>query len=317
MIIYLKKEKEEQEKLSQTQHQNANQKIEELLEQQKVLRKELEERPTIDQIQYLKNQVAVLQSIESFDENDLLLLNFNEKEKSSFQLLELKNKKLQSNLTQLSISQQELTQKIQDLTSLNQSLNESLIKKVELINQLEEDLLSFKNNPSNFSSSLFVSSKNQTSSSSQSNSTDPSSSSSQDVLTILSSQRDRFKERAFQLEKKIEILQNELKNKSNLLQMTKDDNYKLYEKIRYLQSYSPKHLKLDIENLEKYKQVYDDPFSSFKKREKKQKYDNMSTAEKVIYNTSSLFLANKYTRLFILFYNLLLHSLVFYVLSRY
>ncbi|KAM9991941.1 hypothetical protein ACTFIZ_012602 [Dictyostelium cf. discoideum] len=180
------------------------------------------------------------------------------------------------------------------------------------------------------------------------------------MLDIVISQRDRFKTKIVELESDKSKLEKQLDSCRQELSSLKTDNIKLYEKIRFLQSYDKNktgggvnnankeiHSKrnnsgfeksfdvergLDIpssssssssqggpETEEKYGKLYEEsinPFLSFNKKEKYRRYREMNTAERVILNGSRFFLSNKYSRLFLFIYSVLLHLMVFLTLYR-
>ncbi|KAN0040502.1 hypothetical protein ACTA71_008839 [Dictyostelium dimigraforme] len=186
------------------------------------------------------------------------------------------------------------------------------------------------------------------------------------MLDIVIGQRDRFKAKIVELESDKSKLEKQLDSCRQELSSLKTDNIKLYEKIRFLQSYDKNkagggsgsssggnkeiHNKrnnsgfeksydvergLDIpsssssssshsvsggpETEEKYGKLYEEsinPFLSFNKKEKYRRYREMNTAERVILNGSRFFLSNKYSRLFLFIYSVLLHLMVFLTLYR-
>jgi len=137
------------------------------------------------------------------------------------------------------------------------------------------------------------------------------------------------------LDLKVGELTNEITN-------LRADNVKLYEKIRYLQSYDNKgagnttaqstlglvnkgkKVARDIENPDsdisvenRYKDIYEDelnPWTTFNRKERYQRYKELNPAEKVTLNLSQFFLSHKYSRLFLFCYAVLLHLLVVFTL---
>ncbi len=57
------------------------------------------------------------------------------------------------------------------------------------------------------------------------------------MLQVVCNQRDRFKQRIAELEKENKELQHKMDTTNNEMKSLKNDNIKLYEKIKYLQSY--------------------------------------------------------------------------------
>jgi len=149
---------------------------------------------------------------------------------------------------------------------------------------------------------------------------------SADMFEIVCGQRDRFKTRLTEVERENELLAKQLESLRNELLVFRTDNVKLYEKIRYLQSYGDISSKRGVlsdaerqatfheDELEgKYGQMYEDninPFTIFNRKERYKRYRDLNTAERVILNGSRFFLSNKSSRLFLFFYSVALHILV-------
>jgi len=114
------------------------------------------------------------------------------------------------------------------------------------------------------------------------------------------------------------------------LESLRADNIKLYEKIKYLQSYgilNKSRTTVDLESNKgevdevdmKYSKLYEDsvnPFVIFNRKEKYQRYKELNAAEKVILNSGRFLLSTKFTRTFLFFYSVLLHVLVFLTLYK-
>ncbi|KAK3083131.1 hypothetical protein FSP39_014842 [Pinctada imbricata] len=139
------------------------------------------------------------------------------------------------------------------------------------------------------------------------------------ILPIVQSQRERYRIRAQELEahslgqqQQISLLQNEIDK-------LRSDNVKMYEKIRFLQSY-PKKGGTGSEDAEtRYSTQYEeklDPFSTFSRKERQRKYMNLKPYDKVTLSMGRFIMGNKTARTFAFFYTVLLHSLVFLVLYK-
>lgn len=107
------------------------------------------------------------------------------------------------------------------------------------------------------------------------------------------------------------------------------DNVKLYEKIRYLQSYSgsqtaaqrtrgggggPDHV------LNKYSSQYEDsisPFQEFSSNERKRRYMNLNPGDRLTLTLGRAVLGNKHARLIFVAYAIIVHLLIFVVLYKY
>jgi homeobox protein cut-like len=172
-------------------------------------------------------------------------------------------------------------------------------------------------------------------------------SSSKALLPIVQAQRERFRQRNAELEEEQE--QN-VKQLTLLQAQVKDltaDNVKLYEKIRFLQGYQAGRFKNgdggnDVSvNVEakyesviyyvafekyrisflycRYRNRYEerlDPFASFSQQERQRRYGQLNVAEKILLSFVQFMVSNKIARLFIFFYSVLLHILVFMVLMK-
>lgn len=168
------------------------------------------------------------------------------------------------------------------------------------------------------------------------------------MLDIVAGQRDRFRTRTQELEdenrKTMERLERVLADLDGL----KSDNVRLYEKIRYLQSYgqtnsSSSGIMADDANvkvssrsrlgsvaigfedddaaggvLDKYRSMYEEmvnPYTLFNRRERHKRLSEMSAPERLTFRASQRVLRTKASRLFVFFYVMALHMLVFFVLA--
>uniref|UniRef100_A0A8C3IZF5 Protein CASP n=1 Tax=Chrysemys picta bellii TaxID=8478 RepID=A0A8C3IZF5_CHRPI len=119
------------------------------------------------------------------------------------------------------------------------------------------------------------------------------------LLSIISSQRERFRTRNQELEAENRMMQHTMQALQSELDNMRADNIKLYEKIKFLQSYPGRGGSSDDTEL-RYSTQYEerlDPFSSFSRK-------------------GRLILSNKTARTIAFFYTLLLHCLVFLVLYK-
>ncbi|XP_069134221.1 protein CASP-like [Argopecten irradians] len=141
------------------------------------------------------------------------------------------------------------------------------------------------------------------------------------LLPIVQSQRERYRLRAQELEahslgqqQQITLLQNEIDK-------LRSDNVKLFEKIRFLQSYPTKgstpYSGEETEN--RYSSQYEeklDPFSNFSRKERQRRYMNLKPYDKITLSMGRFIMGNKTARTVTFFYTILLHSLVFLVLYK-
>jgi len=146
--------------------------------------------------------------------------------------------------------------------------------------------------------------------------------SSNSLLLIVSSQRERFRARNNELEAENYTLQQNMQRMQNEADSLRADNVKLYEKIKYLQSYSTStSAKVAIDaTASRYSSQYEenlDPFTSFNRKEKQRKYMNLSPPEKVTLGLSRMVLSSKLARTLFFFYMLFMHCLLYIILYKY
>ncbi|XP_057604067.1 protein CASP isoform X6 [Hippopotamus amphibius kiboko] len=138
------------------------------------------------------------------------------------------------------------------------------------------------------------------------------------LLSIISSQRERFRARNQELEAENRLAQHTIQALQSELDSLRADNIKLFEKIKFLQSYPGRGGGSDDTEL-RYSSQYEerlDPFSSFSKRERQRKYLSLSPWDKATLSMGRLVLSNKMARTIGFFYTLFLHCLVFLVLYK-
>ncbi|XP_034461048.1 cut-like homeobox 1b isoform X5 [Hippoglossus hippoglossus] len=138
------------------------------------------------------------------------------------------------------------------------------------------------------------------------------------LLSIISSQRERFRSRNQELEVENRSLQQTMQALQNELDSLRADNIKLYEKIKFLQSYPSKAGGSD-DTVMRYSSQYEerlDPFASFSKKERQRRYLSLSPWDKATLSLGRMILSNKVARTIAFFYTLFLHCLVFLVLYK-
>uniref|UniRef100_A0A4W6CST9 Protein CASP n=1 Tax=Lates calcarifer TaxID=8187 RepID=A0A4W6CST9_LATCA len=138
------------------------------------------------------------------------------------------------------------------------------------------------------------------------------------LLSIISSQRERFRSRNQELEAENRSMQQTMQALQNELDSLRADNIKLYEKIKFLQSY-PSRAGGSDDTVMRYSSQYEerlDPFASFSKRERQRRYLSLSPWDKATLSLGRVILSNKMARTVAFFYTLFLHCLVFLVLYK-
>uniref|UniRef100_A0A3Q3D8W0 Protein CASP n=1 Tax=Hippocampus comes TaxID=109280 RepID=A0A3Q3D8W0_HIPCM len=135
------------------------------------------------------------------------------------------------------------------------------------------------------------------------------------LLSIISSQRERFRSRNQELEAESRSMQQTMQALQNELDSLRADNIKLYEKIKFLQSYAGRAGGSD-DTVMRYSSQYEerlDPFASFSKKERQRRYLSLSPWDKATLSLGRVILSNKMARTVAFFYTLFLHCLVFLV----
>jgi homeobox protein cut-like len=160
------------------------------------------------------------------------------------------------------------------------------------------------------------------------------------LLQVVCAQRDRLQQRVIDLEAESSALTSVREEAKQL----REDNVKLYEKIRYLESYSAdlpdrRRRRRDLEAAtvgsaaggssgggehddveRRYRPLYEaavSPFAQFATSERERRYGSLSGVERVVMWGSSIFLRNKASRIILFVYMTALHVMVFVVLNRY
>ncbi len=143
------------------------------------------------------------------------------------------------------------------------------------------------------------------------------------VANIIMAQRDRLRTRCDALEAERDSFKRELQAQVDAAESLRADNTKLFEKMRYLQSYGNNNVSssrpyarhnsrdLDLEALEQRYEASVDPFRQFSKTERQRKLQQMSPMERAVYVVAKAMLGTKEMRTFLFFYVLAMHVLVF------
>ncbi|GAV01269.1 hypothetical protein RvY_12008-2 [Ramazzottius varieornatus] len=152
-------------------------------------------------------------------------------------------------------------------------------------------------------------------------------------IPILERQLERLREKLKELEASNHELQTTTMAVKAEMKAVKVDNVRLYERIRYLQSYegrkSEHRIAMDTSGASqrtpshdaesRYSSAYEaklDPFSSFNRAERQRKYDALNPVDKVTLAVSNAILGSSISRKAFFIYALLLHLLVFVVVYK-
>ena len=132
--------------------------------------------------------------------------------------------------------------------------------------------------------------------------------------SILLQQRDRLKQALVQLEAEKAELTLSLDSQTSVIQQLTTDNINLTEKVRYLSSqFGAKEGVSSAET--RYVKIVDEtnnPFQKFQQGVSKMHMNQLSSADRLTLSASSYVLGTKNLRMFLLFYALSLHLLVFF-----
>lgn len=146
------------------------------------------------------------------------------------------------------------------------------------------------------------------------------------LLTIVQSQRERFRARVHDLEHENSIQTQTIQSLNQEIEQMRLDNVKLYEKIKFLQNYRGsgstqfKSTFNDDEAGRKYANQYEeqlDPFSKFSRSERQRKYTSLSAHDKITLNMGRFILGNKVARTFVFIYTILIHCLLYLILYKF
>jgi len=278
-----------------------------------------------DDYDEIKRELNILKIIE-FGERDH---SSTESTKSLEKLLLEKNRGLQTENTNLKVKSNGLQDKCDSLQKQNREAIHTIKEQKDLILQLENDVLNLNSLPSTFRGQgegeatpaphTEIVEKAVQGVLQEAEKPDPSSSES--LFSIVSSQRERFRARNLELEAQTRHQQQQITSLQNEVDSIRSDNIKLFEKIKFLQSYPSQHAQVNVndDSVSKYSSHYEeriDPFTAFSRKEKQRRYTNLSAAEKVTLNMGRFVLSNKIARTIVFFYTILLHLLVFLVLYK-
>jgi len=287
----------------------------------------------------IKREINVLKMIEFSNQDDS---DFQEKcmlAKPLEKLLLEKNKSLQSDCTSLKVNNGELAGKYGELQKNYNEASRTINEQKELITQLEADVMNVRGSSRVLPSSLYrgegVGAASPSSDAEAVTKAvqdfdmdivdEMDKQTSESLLPIISSQRERFRQKNLELEAQTRHQHRQINTLQNDVDTVRQDNIKLYEKIKFLQSYPTKNTSTSVhinddDSVKRYSSQYEeriDPFSLFSKKEKQQRYNNLSAPEKVTLSMGRFILSNKIARTLVFFYTIMLHCLVFVVLYKF
>ncbi|OOQ90396.1 putative Golgi membrane protein (Coy1) [Penicillium brasilianum] len=289
----------------------------------------------------------------------------NSKDKSSLeQLLMARNKKLTDELAVLRVSTRDLQGQLESLRGELSSTKKELDKSRGLSTTLENDLLRVQEEAANaFPSSAMSVAGTYTSryphSSRRSGAVSPTSSiisgfdqsstsantmeairageavgGGSGLLPMIQAQRDRFKKKNAELEEELSKMYSTVKSLRQEVSTLQKDNLSLYEKTRYVSTYSrgqgastsassfanaPSSASIYASGdaPDRYQSAYEariSPFAAFRGRESTRAYKRMTLPERIVFSLTRVILANRTSRNLFAGYCFALHILLFVIL---
>lgn len=241
-------------------------------------------------------------------------------------LLVAKNRRLLEDLTKLRVAHDELLSQHNKSEEGTESLRTELNRIRALNEKLENDLMSLNKGESDKTdrgaglAGLDIGGKPDRGSS-------PAPGNDTSILPIVTSQRDRFRQRNAELEEELRRQFETISDLRTEIKSLQADNLKLYEKVRYMQSYRDNvgpsgsqagtstpggtaamlngALRSRDDEIGRYKDKYDEslnPFEAFKGREAQRAIQALNPLERAVFALTRAIIGNKRSRsLFILY----------------
>ncbi|KAI9060254.1 hypothetical protein FKP32DRAFT_1595655 [Trametes sanguinea] len=261
-------------------------------------------------------------------------------------LLATKNKRILEELTKFRILHAELETALQSVQSQLAATESELEKQRALNEKLETDLLQMDQrkgdggangvspSPANGTSTpvdvLAELGKKPSESSARNTPIPFAPSADTSILPIVTAQRDRFRQRNAELEEELRKQFNIISELRAEVKSLQADNLKLYEKVRYMQSYredtSSRPSTLDplpsnsagrSDDMSKYRARYEEamnPFQAFRGREATRAYESLNVLERGVLVLTRAILGNRRTRTAFIFYAISLHLVTVFTL---
>ncbi|CEL60960.1 Protein CASP OS=Saccharomyces cerevisiae (strain ATCC 204508 / S288c) GN=COY1 PE=1 SV=2 [Rhizoctonia solani AG-1 IB] len=245
-------------------------------------------------------------------------------------LLMAKNRKLLEDLTKIRVAHSELESSLQAVSEEIIHTRTELEKQTALNERLENDLLQINQRASNNAvekeetvpsgqdglSGLNLGRKSTNIERAATPQPDNS------ILPIVTSQRDRFRQRNAELEEELRKQFESITELRNEIKTLQSDNMKLYEKVRYMQSYrdegSASWSSVTAQantDLGKYRTMYEDslnPFQAFRGQEAARAAQDLNVVERTVLVITRQVLGNRRARTAFIAYAFFLHGLVLY-----
>nr|CDS16625.1 cut homeobox 1b [Echinococcus granulosus] len=276
----------------------------------------------------IKRELEVLRSIEfqHQDGDPLAMMD----EPLEFRLLR-KTDQLQNRIASISSERDRIESKLMALQKTNADMAEREAQQKALIARLEEDLnrASTWHHQKRANTSSYVGNGDEVVESASPltdlliyEQEEKSIAAESSILDIVQNQRDRLREQNRELEENLLAMRQQLITSQTEVESLRQDNVKLYEKIRFVQAYSPStssSLDRDDAVLARYSSAYEErlnPFRQFGQQERQRRYQALLPHEKIMHNLGRIIISNRGARLATFAYVLVMHLLVFLVLYK-
>ncbi|CUA66883.1 Protein CASP [Saccharomyces cerevisiae S288c] [Rhizoctonia solani] len=245
-------------------------------------------------------------------------------------LLMAKNRKLLEELTKIRVAHSELESSLQAVSEEVVHARMELEKQTSLNERLENDLLQINQRTSNGATEEEIAPSSQDGlsglnlgrkSTNVERAVTPQPDNS--ILPIVTSQRDRFRQRNAELEEELRKQFESISDLRNEIKTLQSDNMKLYEKVRYMQSYrdegSASWSSVTAQantDLGKYRTMYEDslnPFQAFRGQEAARATQDLNVVERTVLIITRQVLGNRRARTAFIAYAFFLHGLILYI----
>ncbi|KAL5485305.1 hypothetical protein ACEPAI_7947 [Sanghuangporus weigelae] len=255
-------------------------------------------------------------------------------------LLATKNKRIIEELTKLRVAHSDLESRMAELSEELRLTKSELEEKRTLNERLELDLLQLEahkplangvrsttgtemsKDPLDLADLDLGRAKSAQDTSERSTPIPFASSADTSILPIVTSQRDRFRQRNAELEEELRKQFQTLSELRSEVKTLQTDNLKLYEKVRYMQSYrEDAQSQLNPlpaarqDDLSKYHARYEEsmnPFEAFRGREATRAYQALNPLDRVVFSLTRAILGNRRARTIFICYAVALHILVMF-----
>eukprot|EP00960_Hanusia_phi_P044864 756872-Hanusia_phi.AAC.3 len=317
----------------QKERDAAQQAAEQHLRQLKAKEQEIEhlkqlmsELPSQADYRRLKRQIQILQAVE-YNMPDALESVMNESDEeheeedhkgSEIRKLEeiliAKNRQLDSKLTETKRLLDSTTDELKELKKKETDAEQKVAEQAALIAKLEDQLYTQQSPLSQGFSAQHLSALLDSKDPGHDEEAVPANQNS--LAAAVAEQRDRFRAANIALEAENTALKKRQTNLEGEIRTLRADNVKMYEKIKYLESYRPgaaaRGNNSDVEagidtfpHADKYKALYEEslnPFTVFNQKQRQLRKEKMALHERLMLEMSQFFLGNSMARKFLFFY---------------